>query len=532
MEFNRFSQRLTVIVTVVIGLISAVVLGKLAGQERLGPILMVALGGAALATLLILKERVWIFLLFTWPMTGQIRALNIPFGVRDIAVAYVFVGYLALVAFKIIRTRNRMTLTDLFMISVFLMLVIAFIRNPVGVEALGSERVGGRPYFNIVVAALAWWILSRSQLSTVSPTWLFIGLLSGRCADGVLATLLYYFPASEIFFADFYSSPVMTSGMQEDSAAAILSESSERLGFFGFLVSPILIAMLSLGRPLSWLSVYKPWKPLLLVVLTFLLMKSGFRSALVVIGAVALVAGYLRAGRKEVIKMAGIGVVLLLFAATFQNVLFNLPKSVQRTLSFLPGNWDPIAVAEGRESTEWRLFMWRQALFTDRYIENKIIGDGFGIKKTDFAIMSYFAQHGAMEDSRENLMIVGNFHSGPVTTIRYIGYVGLALYMVMISLLAREGWTLCKRFRGSPYEAFCYFLCLPVIVEPLIYVFVFGSFDNAMPQSVLALGTLKLLRSALPEKTPTPDQLKLPEPSEPRYSRPRIPRSPLTLQTK
>ena len=506
MEFNRFSQRLTVIVTIVLGLISAVVLGKLAGQERLGPILMVVLGGAALATLLVLKERVWIVILFAWPMTGQIRALNIPFSVRDLVVMYVFVGYLALIAFKIIRTRNRMTLIDLFMMSVLLMLAIAFIRNPVGFEALGSERVGGRPYFNILIAVIAWWVLSRSDLASVSPKWTFVAVLLGRCTDGFLATTLYYIPGLEGFFAEFYSSPVMSSGAQEDAAASVLSESTERLSFLASLVMPLLLSLFALDRPLAWVNILKPWKGLLFAFLVYMLMKSGFRSALVILTALAMVSGYLRSGRGEVLKMIGMGILAVLFAATFQNVLFNLPKSIQRTLSVLPGSWDPVAVSEGKESTEWRVFMWKQALFTDRYIENKLLGDGFGIKKTDYAIMSYFAQHGTMEDARENLMIVGNFHSGPVTTIRYVGYLGCALYLAMIILLAREGWRLCRALKGSSYESLCFLMCLTTIVEPFTYVFVFGSFDVAMPEAVFGIGALKLMRTAVREKLETKER--------------------------
>lgn len=497
MEFNRFSQRLTVIVTVVIGLISAVVLGKLAGQERLAPILMVALGGVALTVLLVLKERIWIILAFAWPMTGQIRALNIPFSVRDLVVMYVFFSYLALIAFKIIRTRNRMNLIDIFMMSVLLILVIAFVRNPVGVEALGSERVGGRPYFNISIAVLAWWVLSRSDLSRISPKWIFIIVLVGRTVDGLLATSLHYLPGLEGFFAEFYSSPVMSSGIQEDTVITVLSESSERMTFLGSLAVPLVIALFALERPLAWTNISKPWKVLIFAISLYLVMKSGFRSALVILAGIALVSGFLRAGRTEFFKMVGIGILALLFAATFQNVLFTLPKSIQRTLSFLPGSWDPVAVSEASESTEWRVFMWKQALFTDRYIDNKIFGDGFGIKKTDYAIMGYFAQHGTMEDARENLMIVGNFHSGPVTAIRYIGYVGLVLYLAMIILLAREGWRLCRALKGSSYESLCFLLSLPLIVEPFIYVFVFGSFDGAMPEAIFGVGLLKLLRSAV-----------------------------------
>ena len=504
MEYNRFSQRLTVVVTMIVGLVAAVALGKMAAQGQTGPILMCGIGALGLALLLGLKERIWMLLVMAWPMTGQIRALNIPFGVRDIIVFYVLVGYIALIAFKIVRKRNLVTSIDITMFVVLLMLAVAFIRNPVGFDAIGSERVGGRPYFNVLMALLTWWVLSRADLGSISPKKLFALILFGRCLDGILAAVLFLVPGSENFFADFYSTPTMTSGINDESTVSPLTENSGRLMFLGFLGLPILSAMFAYDRPLGWMSVIRPWKPLFLIFVFTMLMKSGFRSAFAIVIGVGLFSGYIRQGYRDVLKMAAVGSLLLLLATSFHGVLFELPRNIQRTLSFLPGDWDPVSVAEAKDSTDWRVFMWKEALLTDRYIENKVIGDGFGMRKSEFALMNYFAQQGTVEGVRENLMITGSFHSGPVTSIRVVGYMGLVIYLVFLGMLAREAWSLCRAFKGSPYYSLCMLVCLPIILEPFVFVFIFGAFDNSCPDAIYNLGVLKLLRTAAPRPAHAP----------------------------
>ena len=496
MELTRFSQRLTIIVTMVLGLVGAVVLGKMTAQGRTGPILMVGLGAVGVGLLLALKERIWILLLVAWPMTGQIRALSIPFGVRDLVVFYVFAAIIAMIAFKVIKRRVTPNGIDLTLFLLMLVLIVNYARNPTGVEALGSDRVGGKPYFNVAIALVAWWTVSRCQLGSISPWILCSLLILGRITDGLFATALYFLPGLEGFVSDFYSSPIMMSGMT-DSASGPLDEGVGRLVFLGFLGTPLVVAMLALRRPLDWLNLAQPWKPVAFFLAMLLVFKSGFRSALAGVIGVGFISGYIRGGIRDVYKMTGLAALAILLAAAFNGVLFELPKNLQRTLSFLPGNWDMEAVADARESTQWRVFMWQEALLTDRYIENKILGDGFGMKKSDFLTMDFFAKQGTTEGVRENMMIAGNFHSGPISTIRYVGCVGLVIYIILLALVAKEAWFICRTYLSNRYGPFAMLVGLPLIFEPVSYVFIFGSFDSALPDLMFNIGLMKVLRSSL-----------------------------------
>ena len=54
-------------------------------------------------------------------------------------------------------------------------------------------------------------------------------------------------------------------------------------------------------------------------------------------------------------------------------------------------------------------------------------------------------------ESQENMLISGDFHSGPVSTIRFVGYVGLALFFPLLVGIAVYAARLIKRAKGTPY---------------------------------------------------------------------------------
>jgi hypothetical protein len=98
---------------------------------------------------------------------------------------------------------------------------------------------------------------------------------------------------------------------------------------------------------------------------------------------------------------------------------------------------------------------------------------------------------------QESFMIIGQVHSGPISAIRYVGYVGGTYFVAMLIIFAYTGFQLCRRARGTPYFVLTLFLCLPIIVQPFNFIFIFGSYDYDLPEAILAAGILKMLRNTL-----------------------------------
>ena len=102
-------------------------------------------------------------------------------------------------------------------------------------------------------------------------------------------------------------------------------------------------------------------------------------------------------------------------------------------------------------------------------------------------------------------MINGVFHNGPLSTIRFVGGVGLAFYYVMIFVMALQAVRLIHKTRGTILFPAALFISMPILYYAAYYPFGAGQFDLDFPQYLFTAGVIKLLRRAclsLPEAMP------------------------------
>jgi hypothetical protein len=107
-----------------------------------------------------------------------------------------------------------------------------------------------------------------------------------------------------------------------------------------------------------------------------------------------------------------------------------------------------------------------------------------------------------MQARQEGSLITGAYHSGPLSAIRYVGVVGLVLYLSLLIATAGYGWKIVRRSQGTDYLPLALLVGIPAIYEPFNYVFIFGSFDDDFPDTLFVCGMLKLLSKALNEHAP------------------------------
>ena len=72
--------------------------------------------------------------------------------------------------------------------------------------------------------------------------------------------------------------------------------------------------------------------------------------------------------------------------------------------------------------------MWKEIPKGTRYISNKIMGDGFGFSRAELSAMER-QQFLIGEISQEDSMIIGSFHNGPLSAVRFVGIVGMLLLL-------------------------------------------------------------------------------------------------------
>ena len=154
-------------------LICALAVGTLIGSDD--PLFLILGFGAAsvIAAIVALQTNIWILIPMFWYLTGKIGFAPLPFSFRDIAVLVAFGGFVVLYAMRAIRGHVKQELLDWLVFLNVGYLVTVFVRNPAGVSALGSHVVGGRPYFDSLIAILAFIVLSRvslrSKLARILP---------------------------------------------------------------------------------------------------------------------------------------------------------------------------------------------------------------------------------------------------------------------------------------------------------------------------------------------------------------------------
>ena len=102
------------------------------------------------------------------------------------------------------------------------------------------------------------------------------------------------------------------------------------------------------------------------------------------------------------------------------------------------------------------------------------------------------------EAHREAILSNGDYHSGPVQTIRTIGYVGLFFLLIAQVRLAVHAHRQIQRCRNTEWFPLALFIGIPLIYAPIFFVFIVGSFAQATAGIMLGYSMISLLERNLP----------------------------------
>jgi len=437
-------------IVVAIGIVVALLVGFWIGDEEFLLLLLFLAIVATGAGLLILRERIWVLVPCFWYVTGKLGPS--PFSVRELVVLTAFGFFVVFLALRVIRAKVKTEILDWLVLLNCGYLATVFARNPVGVSALGSGMVGGRPYIDSVIGFLAFIILTRATLGPNLARRLPIFATLPQIGASLLSAITHYIPSTVPIVEKAYSA-IDTSEYILQQTGGPEGEANRVFGLLGGAQAGLL-GLLGYFPPLTLLSPLRPLRFLCFAAVCAGFALGGFRTGILYLGFVFTFAAYFRNGiNRALIAMAACGALVFALIAA-QNAGFTLPIATQRALSFLPGDWNADAKADAEDSSEWRFYMWDVVLHTDTYIHNKLLGDGFGFTSYELQIMEQQEEgrEGFVGDARqESFLIQGAFHSGPLSAIRYVGVVGLTLYIVLLLAAARYAWRLIVISRGTDF---------------------------------------------------------------------------------
>jgi hypothetical protein len=484
-----------------IGILFALYAGNYVADEDYTPIAIVLGGLVAITLVFSVGSNAYLTIPMCWPLVGSINLLPLPFNVRQLAMIFACIIFVSGIIFK--RGAGKKIPFDAIDTWVWVnigYLITVFFRNPVGINVLGGDRVGGRPYVDVVLGVFVYLILRKETISPKIARLIPLVWLGGEIFNALGGLVGLYLPTLGSKIGMLYSGFLPEFGKEGMSVEV----GETRLGSLqSFGTTMILFIVCSVNpthliRPQNFLKLGGYFLGLILIML------SGFRNALMNVFLVTALGAVLRDKFMGVFKVIVIVFIVGLSGVLLSYSSINLPWTFQRTLSFLPGNWDPSAVAAAKDSSEWRYEMWRIALISDKYIHNKLLGDGFGVSRPDYERMmdAMLGGVGFVGESvtQERFMVSGQFHSGPVSSIRFVGYVGLVFFLILLFILAKRAYQMIVDSRGTPYQFVTLFIGIPILIYPIFFLFVFGAYENDIISILFYAGIVKMITSSIKNK--------------------------------
>jgi len=497
MKLEHAHESVPLAMTIGIGLGLALGCGYMLGNGDEKTAGLILAGICVVGFLLVARERIWMIIPAFWMLNGKMAVLPLPFTVAQLAIFLAFGMFLLLKALKVVRMKPKNGIVEIWMLIMLGYLVTVYMRNPVGVEALGFDLVGGKPYVDICVAYAAYWVLARVVVPVRQALWVPLLGLFGTSVHSFLNFLAFRYSGLVGPLANLYSG-IAAAESNADPLAALPEEGGGGAwAYLQGLGTALASTATCFWRPFTLINPVHFRRFMMFMSGVAFILLSGFRSNIIGIFEIFMLSSYFRRGWGELLRAGALGVVAIAFMVLLQGNVIDLPLSAQRALSFLPGKWEEAAKSEAESSTQWRIEMWKAMMTGDKYIKNKWLGDGFGFTHYQLETMAANSFGGTHSNAQENLMISGGVHSGPISTIRYVGYVGLAIFLVLLVLLSVRAARLIRRAQGTPFFPLALSFGMGTVLMPFSFIFIFGAFESDLPAVILTVGFQRLLENSL-----------------------------------
>jgi len=494
------NNSITKVIILVIGFGIALGMASMLVTDKFATFLLLAAAGLFI-TGIAMGRDIWMLI----PLTTALGlTLMIPGRPTTILLGQaMFVGFAALLfLMRRLPWRLRFTELDFWLLVIGLCILQVYARYPVGLNLLGGDQIGGRPYVLVGITYISYFAISNLLIAPQKLRWILKLYIIGSLVSFCLSVVGFFIPTVGRFYgaaggeSSSETDYAQTGGMETTGVG-----SSTRIGFLGRGARDFALIVSSFKNPLK-ASFHPIWGGLILVSLVMAAV-SGFRNQIVAVGLTYLIGIAYRGGFINVIiSTTVLGFVVVLLALT--NSIAPLPSNVQRSLSFLPGTWDQAIVRDAERSTEWRTEIWEEVMLTDRWIQNKWLGDGLGLSAKELRAQANLEEtKGAVSISglglhRDAILASGDYHSGPIQVIRTIGYVGLFFILIAQIRLAVHTHRQIRRCRATEWFPLALIVGIPLIWSPIFFVLVFGTFAGAMEGLLIGAGFVKLLEHNLP----------------------------------
>jgi len=490
------SRSIQGILVLIVGLFLAVWLGLSIVTNQMETIIQVA-GVSVLIVCLALGRRIWLLI----PFMGAVElSIRIPGQPTTLLLAQILVLTFStlLILMRKLPFRLHMTELEVWLGILTLVVLQAYLRNPVGLNILGGGSVGGRPYVIFGISIMVAIILCGMKVPLGDLRILLRLSILGGLVNFAVLILGAFVPLIGYWTGGSYANAGEAN--YENAGTVVDTSQATRINFLPTTTRNVALWVSSFISPLR--ACFHPlWAPL--IVFTILgAAFSGYRSSVITVGSIYLVGIAYRGGIPSLL-ISGLGAVMAVVLLAVVNLIHPLPPNVQRALSIIPGTWEARYVDDATGSTDWRLEIWEEALLTDRWIKNKWIGDGLGFTAQELAFQMNAGKDNRIGASgfdahRETIMSSGDYHSTLVSGVRTCGYFGTFSLILGTWRLAIHAHRLIRRHRNDEYYSLCLFLGIPLVAAPFWLMIGSGNFGAVASTYILGIAMVRLLQNNLP----------------------------------
>jgi len=390
-NYNSNSRAITVGITIFGGIIAALLLGRAVGTQNYLHIIVVC--GFVFGALFFftLGDRYWYLIPFS--LASGLPA--IPLGGRtvelgELSIAACTAFFLTRVAFK----KDHFAIFRATHVPILLFMgwvAIVYMLNPSGLLFFGAQTGGARFYLKLILAFCAFLILASRDITEKDAKWIIRILIAGVSINMAYGLASFFLLGG----APEAASPGAIETEDFYSWQQILAVPAVTLAFLIF----------SRFKPSDVIGLQKPWTLLAYIVVFVIALASGKRMGV----AAALLAPFVSAivYRQRTYIWVG-AIVFLVFASTIilgQGQIFTLPLTMQRSLSWLPGEWDSELSGMQGGSDEFREALRRFAVSNIK--RDPIIGRGYSVDIAETGSAMNAAMQGGTIDIQSAAFALG-----------------------------------------------------------------------------------------------------------------------------
>ena len=389
--------------------------------------------GFLLLFVFVLRDNCWIAVPLCIPMTGSLNILPIKFSPAELSILLV-IGYVVLQMFMTERRSITFGPAQIWIPGILFAGVLLYQWGKgggLGLSIFGGEASGGRRFFTILsgmlaLPALLWFPLQKSPWLSRVPLLNLIGSIIEFTPFAISSAA----PALSPYIYRVYSSVNLEAYA---GAQAFRDDSLVRVGQIGSLCLALQLALLCYFYPRDWIRPSR-WFVIPVSILTFGgTVWGGFRGVLFNYVGITSICLFLRSRFLLLVAIPFIaGLVALLVVG--QGSLFDLPLTIQRTLSPFPGKWDRGAVNSAESSNDFRSSI--KKVYISEFMEKAgWLGEGYKFdarymmaRESDIATKQMEVTGDAQSKS---FIIARDHHVGWVALHHVTGWVGFGTFVLL-----------------------------------------------------------------------------------------------------